>query len=283
MPEECWLASKNSYVEIEENGWIRSTFYAGVSAVYNTFHDSKYLDKLIEWGDKNNWQPALRPRHADDHCCIQTYADLYQIKNESKFLKPAIETFDKIVKEPMLGSQVGWKKEVNWNWCDALFMAPPAMTKLAAVTKNWEYLDIMDQLFWDTYEYLYDKDEHLFYRDARFKPDADPLLKSDNGKPIFWSRGNGWVLAGLARILEAMPNDYKSKIMYEELYQQMSTKLVSIQDENGFWHSNLLDHVSSPEPESSGTAFFCYGLAWGINNGNLEREKYLPSVKKAWI
>lgn len=282
MPEESWLASANKFEKIEGNGWIRAAFYTGVMAAYNTTKDKKYLDNIYEWGNANNWKPAQRPRHADDHCCIQTYVDVYFIDKDENKLKPAIETFDSIAADPMLGSTVGWKNEINWSWCDALFMAPPAMTRLAAATNDNKYLETMDLMFWDTYEYLFDKNESLFYRDARFKPNADPLLLSQNGKPIFWSRGNGWVLAGLARVLQFMPSDFKNRNKYEKLFKDMSAKLITLQDEKGFWHSNLLDPVESPEPETSGTAFFCYGLAWGVSNGYLDKEICLPVIKKAW-
>ncbi len=283
LPEECWMASKNDFEEIQGNGWIRSTFYAGVFAVFSSLNEQKYLDKLLAWGDSNDWKAAERPRHADDHCCIQTYTDLYKIKNDDRLLKHAIATFDAIADDPMLGSVVGRKNELNWSWCDALFMAPPAMAKLAAVTKDEKYLVTMDKMYWDTHDYLYDENEQLFYRDSRFKPDAEPLIKSDNGQPVFWSRGNGWVLAGLVRILQAMPDDYENKKKYEALFVQMSSKLIKLQDENGFWHSNLLDPASSPEPESSGTAFFCYGLAWGVNSGYLNENEFVPGIKKAWL
>lgn len=212
MPEESWLASANKYEKIEGNGWIRSAFYTGVMAAYETTKEKKYLDNIYEWGIANNWEPAKRPRHADDHCCIQTYADVFFIDGDSSKLQPAIKTFNEIAADPKLGSEVGWQKDINWNWCDALFMAPPAMTRLAAATGEIKYLKTMDLMFWDTYEYLFDKNENLFYRDDRFKPNAEPLLLSANGKPIFWSRGNGWVLAGLARVLRFMPDDFVNKL-----------------------------------------------------------------------
>ena len=282
MPEESWRASVNRYEKIKGNGWIRSVFYAGVMAAYNVTKEKKYLDDLYNWGNSNKWKPGERPRHADDLCCVQIYTDIYFIDKDPAKLEPSIETFDAIAEDPMLGSIVGWEKIKNWNWCDALFMAPPAMARLAAATNNQKYLETMDLMFWDTYEYLYDKNENLFYRDDRFKPDADSLVLSENGTHVFWSRGNGWVLAGLARILEFMPDDFENKKRYESLFVDLSQKLITLQDSQGFWHSNLLDPVERPEPESSGTAFFCYGLAWGVNNSYLNRDTYLPVIKKAW-
>src|ERR1035438_9319784 len=34
--------------------------------------------------------------------------------------------------------------------------------------------------------------------------------------------------------------------------------------------------------ESSGTAFFCFGLAWGINRHILDRREFLPATEKAY-
>ena len=50
--------------------------------------------------------------------------------------------------------------------------------------------------------YLYDKEEHLFYRDHRYF-----AKREANGKKVFWGRGNGWVLGGLVEILQALPKD----------------------------------------------------------------------------
>ena len=214
LPDNSWHPSINKWVPIKSNGWIRSAFLTGVMAAYRTTENEGYLNFAKEWGEKNNWQPAENKRHAHDQCCVQTYAELYEIFKDPEMITPAVNTFDLIVADPMRGPVVGWKKDLNWSWCDALFMAPPALTRLAKVSDNVKYLSLMDTLYLDTYNFLFDNEYDLFFRDSSYKKSAESLLLSQNGKPIFWSRGNGWVLAGLARVLQYLPESYPNKDFY---------------------------------------------------------------------
>ena len=164
-----------------------------------------------------------------------------------------------------------------WWWCDALFMAPPVLAKLSTITGDRKYLAFMDREWDIASTLLYDPATHLFFRDATF------LSKHEaNGKGLFWSRGNGWVMAGLARVLTEMPADYPSRAKYVTQLQQMAEEIASLQGEDGLWRPGLLDPQTYPLPENSGSAFYVYALAWGINNGVLDRAKYLPVIQKAW-
>jgi len=60
----------------------------------------------------------------------------------------------------------------------------------------------------------------------------------------------------------------------------MADRILSLQQEDGLWRASLLDPDSYPGGEVSGSGFFCYALAWGINNKLLDRDTYLPAVKK---
>jgi rhamnogalacturonyl hydrolase YesR len=164
-----------------------------------------------------------------------------------------------------------------WWWCDALFMAPPVWTRLAKATGDKSYLDYMDHKWWITSNLLYDLQEHLYTRDATYLDKHEA-----NGKKIFWSRGNGWVMGGLARVLEAMPQDYPTRGKYVEQFQQMAEKVALLQGADGLWRPGLLDEKSYALPEVSGSAFFVYALAWGINHGVLDRVTYLPVVQRGW-
>jgi rhamnogalacturonyl hydrolase YesR len=156
-------------------------------------------------------------------------------------------------------------------------MSPPALVQASKATKDRRYLDFMNRMWWKTTDYLYDKDEHLYYRDSRFFDQRGP-----NGKKIFWSRGNGWVLAGLARVLQEMPADYEERPRYVALFREMAPKVASLQQSDGYWRSNLLDPEALPLPETSGTAFYVYGLAWGVNHGLLDRAAYEPAIERGW-
>ena len=274
FPEEAFWSNKMH--PILNNGWIRGTFFTGDMATYYTTGDEKYLNAAIALSEKENWLPAPRPRHADDQGIGQTYAEIYFIKKDPKMIAAIVETFDKIMADPVPG-------RVDWWWCDALFMAPPAMARIAVATGEQKYLDFMNEMWWDCTEFLYDTEEHLYYRDKRYKvgPGGQGRL-SPRRKKIFWSRGNGWVMGGTVRVLQYMPKDYPDRPKYIKLHKEMAAKIASLQGEDGLWRTSLLEADWYPTGETSGSAFFCYALAWGINEGVLEKDKYLPVVESAW-
>jgi rhamnogalacturonyl hydrolase YesR len=164
-----------------------------------------------------------------------------------------------------------------WWWCDALFMAPPVLARMSAATGDRRYLDYMDREWWETSASLYDPAEHLFFRDSRYF-----TQKQKNGQKLFWARGNGWVMGAFAKVLDVMPKDYPSRAKYIAQYRQMADRIAAIQGKDGLWRSGLLDPDEYDLPEVSGSAFFTYSLAWGINHGVLDRKKFEPVVKRAW-
>lgn len=197
-------------------------------------------------------------------------------------IEPFIETMDKFVATPYEADGIF---EKTWWWCDALFMAPPAFVKLGITQDEDKYLKLSDKLWKETYDLLYDKEHHLYARDMSYKWNEPGIeeKKEANGKKIFWSRGNGWVMGGLVRVLSELPKDYLNRDFYLQNYKEMAAKIVSLQQEDGLWRSSLLDPESYPGGEASGSGFYCYALAWGINNGILDKETYLPVVEKAWV
>jgi rhamnogalacturonyl hydrolase YesR len=259
----------------ELTDWTNGTFYAGISAAYKTTHDKKLVQAMLDMGEKNQWKPGSRITHADDQAIAQTYIDLYRITKDKKMIEPFIKRMDEF-KEALNVSNVN--KQITWWWCDALFMAPPAIVKLGITLKDPSYLALSDSLFKQTYNLLYSKEDHLFYRDKSYFS-----KREKNGQKIFWSRGNGWVIGSLALILSEFPKDYKQRPFYENLFKQMAKKISSLQQNDGLWRASLLDPESYPGGEASGSGFYTYALAWGINNGLLNRTEYLPVVKKAWL
>ncbi len=260
--------------------WTNGAFYAGVSAAYQTTKNKKLLNAMIEMGEKNQWKPGPRLQHADDHAICQTYIDVFRIKKDQKMIVPFIEQMDKFLETPF---QTKGIQQITWWWCDALFMAPPAMVKLSMTTGDKKYMEKSDELFHECYNLLYDKEEHLFARDLGYVIKGDQNDRHEaNSKKIFWSRGNGWVMGGLALILNELPKDYKERAFYEKVYKEMAEKIASLQQEDGLWRASLLDPASYPGGEASGSGFYTYALAWGINNGLLNKDTYLPVVQKAW-
>lgn len=260
--------------------WTNGAFYAGVVAAYQATKSKLILDSLMALGERTGWKPGRRYDHADDIAISQTYIDLYRQKKDEQMIKATIDTVQKMRTVP--GPEVQ-KNGITWWWCDALFMAPPTLVKLGVTLKDPSYFALNDKLFKETYDLLYNKEAHLFARDASYLINAQGEGKREaNGQRIFWSRGNGWVMGGLVRILEELPKDYDNRAFYLGIYQEMSDKILSLQQSDGLWRASLLDPASYPGGEGSGSGFYCYALAWGVNNGILSKEKYLPALHKAW-
>jgi unsaturated rhamnogalacturonyl hydrolase len=251
--------------------WTYAALYDGLLAASRTTGDPRYRDAVLKFAERTNWKLGSRFAHADDEAVAQSYLELY-------FEHPAPERIaaikaegDKLVVRPDDPA-----KELWW-WCDALFMAPPALARLAKATGDKRYLDTMDREWWITSNLLYDPSLHLYSRDATFLDHHER-----NGAKLFWSRGNGWVLGGLARVLPYMPSDYPTRPKYVAQFREMAQAVKAIQGEDGLWRSGLLDAPAYPHPEVSGSAFFTFALAWGINEGLLDRSTFEPVVAKAW-
>ena len=261
--------------------WTNGAFYAGVFAAWETTKSKDVYRAMMDMGKGVQWQPLDRWYHADDIAICQTYMDLYRKEKKREMIQPAIDTLNKLISLPY--PTKGQYDIIKWWWCDALFMAPPTFVKFGITTGNSEFLKKNDEYFKECYHLLYNRDEHLFARDLRYviKNDGKDLWEA-NGKRVFWSRGNGWVMGGLVRILQELPKDYPQRPFYEQLFREMCAKIISIQQPDGLWRASLLDPDSYPGGELSGSGFFCYALAWGINNKLLDKKTYLLPVEKCW-
>lgn len=272
---------KNGWRHAEDD-WTNGALYAGIIAYAKAMGKDPLYDTLKKQvGDKLSYKLNQDSNRyfADFYCVGQLYTELYAKFKNPKMLEDLKNLADTLLQRPHTESLL-WANKINrreWAWCDALFMGPPTLGLLSKVTDDPRYLELSNKLWWQTTNYLYDKNEALFYRDSRFFD-----RKEENGKKVFWSRGNGWVLAGMARLMETMPANYKDRNRYEVLFKAMAKRIASLQQADGTWRTSLLDPDSFPSKETSGTAFFCYGLAWGINNGLLPKNEYLPVVHKAW-
>jgi len=266
----------------ELNDWTNGAFYAGVFAAYETTRSKEIWDAMVAMGEKNGWGPGKRFDHADDIVINQTYLDMYRITKDKKMLQPTVDVVAKIKSDGAKGREVT-RNGIIWWWCDALFMAPPTLAKLAAITGDKSYLEMNDRYFRETYDRLYNKDERLYARDASYLINEKGEGKLEaNGKKIFWSRGNGWVMGGLVRLLKELPKDHPTRDFYLKQFRDMADRVVELQQPDGLWRSSLLDPAAYPGGESSGTGFYTYSLAWGINNKLLDRKKFEPVVRKAW-
>ena len=261
--------------------WTYAALYRGLLAASRSLPNREYENTMLGVGKKFDWKLGPRQTEGDDQAIGYLYLQLYMKYRDVKMLDPTKSQFDSIIFLPNVCTETcaAWsnKNTPTWWWADSIFMAPPVWADLYKATGDRKYLDHMDQNFWVTSNLLYDPQEHLYSRDESY------LNKHEaNGRKVFWSRGNGWVIAGMAQVLEAMPKDYPSRPRYVQQFRDMAARLKSVQSEDGLWRPGLLDAESYPLPENSGSAFFVYALAWGINNGVLDRAAYLPVVEKGW-
>ena len=266
--------------------WDIAAYHTGNMEAYQITGNPAWRKYSEDWASHNNWQGARSTDKAtwkyqygetDDHVlfgdwqiCFQTYADLYKLDPDPKKIARAREVMEYEMSTP---------NKDYWWWSDGLYMVMPVMTKLYTITGNRQYLDKLHEYFEYSNSIMYDSDAQLYYRDARY---VYPKHQSVNGKKDFWSRGDGWVFAGLAKVLKDLPKDDPYRADYIAKFKGMAQALKKAQTEDGYWTRSLLDPQHAPGPETSGTAFFVYGYLWGINNGLLEREEYLPVVRKGW-
>ncbi|MGD8781918.1 MAG: glycoside hydrolase family 88 protein [Ignavibacteria bacterium] len=270
----------NPFTKKSRIDWHWGAFYVGLESLYETTKENRYLNEMINIGQEFNWKLIDDIYHADRLTIADVFAWLYEIKKDPVMIDKARWAMDihiaRDVKPDVRFDRNDYKLEW-WSWCDALFMAPPSFARMYEATGDLSYLKYADKHWWITSDYLYSTEDSLFFRDDRFFE-----KKSPNNKKIFWGRGNGWVIAGLPRMLNIIPESYPSRVKFENQFKEMAHKLLSLQREEGLWTASLYDPDELPLGESSGSSFFTYALAWGINNGLLEKEIFEPAVKKAW-
>lgn len=280
-----WQIDHMKEVKYPTADWVNATFYLGLTkwaaVAEKENSDPSYYDWLVQMGHSIGWQPERRMYHADDICVGQTFLELYRKYHDKRMFQPTEARLSWVVAHPSLSTFLldysDYTTVERWTWCDALFMAPTVYARMYRITGDEKFLDFMNEEYQATYNFLFDKEEHLFYRDHRFIGQ-----KEANGKKVFWGRGNGWVVGGLAEILRELPAGHKSRPFYENLFKEMTTCIASLQQNDGFWRASMLDPQSYPSPETSCSGFFVYALAYGINEGLLPRDTFLPVVEKGW-
>jgi unsaturated rhamnogalacturonyl hydrolase len=251
--------------------WTFATLYLGMLSASSTLGSPKYHDAVRDVAEHYDWKLGPRKAHADDQAIGQAYLWLYHEKQDPKAIGALRPQFNDLMREPDDSAKPVW-----W-WCDALFMAPPVWAGLAEVTGDNRYLAYMDREWKITDALLWDKEEHLFYRDNSYFD-----KREKNGRKIFWSRGNGWVMGGLVRVLEALPADDPRRVFYVTRLKEMASAVAKLQGQDGLWRPGMLDESDYPHPENSGSAFFVYSIAWGVDHGILDATVYRPVVERGW-
>ena len=265
----------------EANLWTRGYYFEGLMDFYEVDPQQRYIDYALEWGEKHNWglrgtKNGVLPRNADNLCAGQTYIYLYQRdpKKPERYIKAIRSAIDTM----MAGDKID-----DWSWIDAVQMAMPIFAQMGNMTGNKAYYDRA----YDMYMYtktkhgdngLYNPKDSLWWRDADF----DPPYKEPNGEDCYWSRGNGWIVVAMARMLELLPKDESHRKEYETMLVSMCKALKPLQREDGFWNVSLHDPSNYGGKELSGTAMFIYGMAYGVNNGLLDHDEFAPVIYTAW-
>jgi rhamnogalacturonyl hydrolase YesR len=255
--------------------WTWGALYSGYMAMSESLGDPKYSGVMRDMGNTYKWELSPTESDANQQSMAQTYLELYLMDKKPEELAPTQTRYDAILARPRVG--VGETRRIEWWWCDALFMGPPSWARLYAATGDKKYITYLDEEWAKTSQELWDTQAHLYARDTTFI-----TAKEKNGQKVFWSRGEGWVMAGLARTLQYLPKDDPARAMYESQLKEMAAAVAKIQGPDGLWRSGMLDPASYDRPEISGSALMTYAITWGINTGLLDRKTYKPVVTKAW-
>lgn len=262
--------------ERPSNIWTRGVYYEGLMAFYSIYPKQEFYNYAVSWAEFHKWgmRNGTTTRNADDQCCGQTYIDLYNILPEPKRIQNIKVCMDMLVNTPQVD---------DWSWIDAIQMGMPVFARLWEIDHDHKYFEKMHEMYMFTRNNhgdngLFNEADGLWWRDGDF----DPPYKEPNGEDCYWSRGNGWVVAALVRVLKIIPDMHPYREQYIEDFTKMMEALVPIQREDGFWNVSLHDPNNFGGKELTGTSLFVYGMAYGVNNGILPREKYLPILLKAW-
>ena len=264
-----WQAAR--IVDQPSQDWTFATLYIGMLSASATLHRPTYELQVQQIAEHYRWTLGPRKAHADDQAIGQSYLWLNQDRKDPAYLHPLQTQFDGLLQIPDDPDKPVW-----W-WCDALFMAPPVWAGLAAQTRNERYLEYMDREWKITSELLWDPQEQLFFRDQTYLN-----RRENNGKKLFWSRGNGWVMGGLAGVLQQLPPGEPRRAFYVDKFKRMAETVIRLQGSDGLWRPGLLDQQNYPLSETSGSAFFVYAMAWGVNHHILDGKTYRPAVERGW-
>jgi len=279
-----WQQNNNPEVR---SFWDNAAYHTGNMEVYKLLKDQQMLDYSIRWAEYNEWKGAKESDPAkwkykqygegqdyvlfgDWQICFQTYIDLYNISKDERRVARAKE---------VMGYEADSKETDYWWWADALYMVMPVMTKMYKLTGDTKYLDKLYQNILYSDEIMLDQETGIYFRDGKY---VYPKHKSANGKKDFWARGDGWVLAGLAKVLQDMPETYVRQPFFVDKYTRLARAVAACQQPQGYWTRSMYDPQHAPGPETSGTAFFTYGMLWGVNHGYLPKKEFAPVIAKAW-
>lgn len=274
-----WQFAQPYIATRDPRGWEIAPFYIGLLALGEISARPRFHDGMLRRAGELGWKAAPRTYFADDYCVAQAYLRLHRRHREPKMLATVQAQFDGILAKPSPVT-LDWglpNCTDRWSWCDALFMGPAGWTMLTQITGDARYAAFAHREWQATTDKLYRPPHGWFARDESFLD-----LREPNGKPIFWARGNGWVVAGLCHVLETLAPDAPERTRYVAQYREMMAAALAAQQPDGLWRPGLLDPAAHPAREASGSSFMTFALAYGVNRGLLDRAQVEPAVRRAW-
>lgn len=266
--------------------WHRAVYHIGNLEAHAVTEKPEYLAFSAAWAKSNQWMGARSQRpdewrydygESDRHvlfgdwqACFQVYLRLEQLKVPGASSRRAYEVIDYQLSTPA--------DDYLW-WSDGLFMVMPLVSEMHRTRGNPLYLTKLRSYYDFAARLMRDADEGLFFRDAKY---LYPKHRTAAGKKDFWARGNGWVFAALTMVIDDLPDNHPDRKLYLEHYLAMARKLIACQHPDGYWTRSLIDPNHAPGPETSGTAFFVRGLAWGLRTGVLHQPADAAATLRAW-
>jgi rhamnogalacturonyl hydrolase YesR len=264
-------------------GWSWATWAEGVHELYLHAGDLRYQSDGMAWGRSTSWQLTTVETNPDPLKAGQVYAALHAV-DATASLAPT---------DARMAADLTGMPLARYDWIDALFMGLANWSLWAERTGDPAYLGKMDALYAWTRDQgatssrcagrvpaqpgLFDAGAGLWYRDCTFVGVEDA-----QGQPVFWGRGNGWVIAAMVDVLRALPDGDPRAATYAGMLRTMAAALVPLQGADGFWRASLVNPGLFPQPETSGTGLITYALAYGVRTGVLDAATYLPVIERAW-
>jgi rhamnogalacturonyl hydrolase YesR len=258
---DYWIANNTP----GNSDWNQATYFTGDLAAYDATGQTNYLSFAQSWASQNGYSliGGNTTNWPDYQAAGQVYVRLFQLSNNSSDLSGITES---------INGMVNSTEDDEWTWIDAINMSMPDFADLGSINNSTNYYTKMYSLYsYAKYTVgLYDSTTGLWWENSTYVNTSS-----------HWSRGNGWVFAAHAKVLAALPKSDPHYAEYLSTFTTMAQALAERQQPGGYWNPDLTG-TDDAGPESSGTSFFLYGLAWGLNNSILDQNTYLPVVERAW-
>ena len=287
-------------VKIDDSQWKDAVYYSGLTEAFFTTGDmNKYYflrgigNQFKYLNDNGNHTP-----HGDNYQIGETYLQLNDIRGASFKVADTVDnaiynlnrdmndkTPPKVSGSEWIDPNRDWS-HMGWWWCDALYMALNTYTLLSLQTGDKKYVEQAFEGYTYWKEELYNGTYNLWWRDSSQKGLKTNSVDADTNEkfPVFWSRGNAWVLAALAKQLLYLDENEFPEIYaaYRNDYSELAESIAKYQRGDGTWNASIVDETYYGGKESTGTMGYIYAYCVGLRLGVLDSDVYYPVVKKAW-